>query len=95
MPATGVYLVFHRSGETQKSVASACTKQDGTFSAALPEAGTFVVTAFWPTVVALGEDETTEGPDRFRNRYRDPQHPAKSISVSPDEPELPPIELSL
>ncbi|MFH5802781.1 hypothetical protein [Alienimonas sp. DA493] len=91
-PAGGVYVVFHPPATGEGPPIAVRTADDGTYSKTLPAAGEYAVTAFWPAVIER-EEETVEGPDRLRGRYRSPGRPALTASVAGGKNELPPIEL--
>lgn len=97
-PAAGVYVVlqtvtdFAEQAEG-RTVASARTGDDGTFTLIVPAPGQYAVNAFWPEVIKT-PDEVVEGEDRFRGRYLDPKRPITTVQITDPQQTLPAIELT-
>lgn len=94
-PADGLYVVFHDVGKNaaEGAASSTCTQAGGQFKWTVPQPGEYIITAFWPKPIVTPE-ETIEGPDQLRGKYRQPNHPAIKVTISEGENELPPIALS-
>lgn len=94
----GVYVTLHKIDDDSnpKTAVSAAARTDesGSFSSELLEPGTYAVTAFWPAI-SVEEEQTIEGQDRFKGRYRDLKKPVASIEVEAGETFIPPVKLSL
>ncbi|MCE9554448.1 MAG: hypothetical protein K8T91_13865 [Planctomycetes bacterium] len=54
--------------------------------------GEYVITVIWPTITHDGGDDLI-GPDRLKNRYKNPKSPAATVVVEEHENTIPPIEL--
>jgi hypothetical protein len=90
-----VYVQFHVTGPTgQLAPDGAKTDADGKYRVPLHSPGEYVVTAFWPRVTTV-ENEEIEGEDRLRGRYRNRAHPASKLTIRDGENELPAINLTL
>jgi hypothetical protein len=92
-PADGVYLVFHPAEDPTVSVAVR-TEEDGSFTWSLPQPGEYVVTAFWPEVI-VSDEETVEGDDRFRGKYRHMGTPVTTLDIDAGMNLLEPLRLQL
>lgn len=94
-PAAGMYVVFHEASDpnAQDVASSTRTEDGGHFTWTVPQPGQYVITAFWPKRIVT-QEETIEGPDMLRGKYRSLKHPAATVSIQPGENELPPINLS-
>lgn len=93
-PASGVYVVFTPTGDPELKVSNATrSKDDGSFTWHLTLPGEHAITAFWPEVL-VSEDETTEGKDRLRGKFRDPRQPVLKVEIVEGENQLPLLELS-
>lgn len=93
-PAGGVYVVFTPTGDPELKVSSATrSRDDGSFAWHLTLPGEHAVTAFWPEV-HVSEDETTEGKDRLRGKFRDPRQPVLKVEIVEGENQLPLLELN-
>jgi hypothetical protein len=90
MPANGVYVLLTDS--TGNTAGSGRTDQDGAYRLTVPQAGNYAVTCFRPKVTESAGDYI-EGDDLFKGRYRDPQKPAATASISVGENMLPVINL--
>ncbi|MDB5342625.1 MAG: hypothetical protein JWP89_1002 [Schlesneria sp.] len=96
-PAEGVYVVFYAGGTTDtKTPASAAARTDATgmFESRVLKPGTYVITAFWPSVT-ITEGEAIEGADQFKGRYRNLHTPVMSYELGPGNNTLPQLKLSL
>lgn len=94
-PAGGLYVVFHDAGDPNaEAVASSTRTEDsGHFIWSVPEPGEYVITAFWPKRIVT-QEETIEGPDMLRGKYRSLNHPAATVTIQAGENKLPSIDLS-
>ncbi len=94
-PASGLYVVFHEAGDpnAQEVASSTRTEDGGHFTWTVPKPGQYVITAFWPKRIVT-EEETIEGPDMLRGKYRTLNHPAATVTIEAGENKLSPIELS-
>lgn len=94
-PAGGLYVVFHDAGDphADEVASSTRTQEGGHFTWTVPEPGEYVITAFWPKRIVT-EEETIEGPDMLRGKYRSLKSPAATVTIQAGENELPPIALS-
>lgn len=95
-PAEGVYVVFYAGGTTgSKTPASASAHTDsmGMFESRVLKPGTYVITAFWPSVTII-DGEAIEGEDHFRSRYRNLQTPVMSYELGSGNNTLPQLKLS-
>ncbi|MBI1246707.1 hypothetical protein GC197_02540 [bacterium] len=93
-PADGLYVVFHdANGMPAEALSSTRTEAGGQFSWTLPQPGEYVVTAFWPKQI-VAQEETIEGPDLLRGKYRQVDNPAATVTIEEGHNELSPIELS-
>jgi hypothetical protein len=89
-PAGGVYVALHSAeGET---VGAGRSSEDGTFRLTVKTEGEYPITCFFPSVTKSGED-TVEGDDQFKGRYRNPQLPVANAAVKTGDNVLPPIQL--
>ncbi len=80
-PAEGVYVVLHGPGEPEgQTSASTRTGRDGVFSLQVSGPGDYALTLFWPSVT-VEANETIEGEDRFKGRYRDPHHRFQKVAI--------------
>ena len=90
---SGVYVVFHAASDVAGAAAGAGrTDPQGDFVLRVPTPGEYVVTVFWPQSI-VQEEETIEGPDQFRGRYRNPQQPLQKVMVTDQETRLAPLQL--
>ncbi|UUO06598.1 hypothetical protein M4951_25050 [Blastopirellula sp. J2-11] len=85
-------MLFRSKAADAIAVASARTKEDGTFVTQVSEPGRYGVTFFWPSMVTV-DGAIEEGPDRFNNRLRDPRHPMAEIDIHEGENQLEPLEV--
>jgi hypothetical protein len=92
-PTEGVYIVLFPTGaDASVSAGSARTGADGSYSIQVPHAGTYSVTAFFPST-ELDEGAVVEGPDRFAGRYRNREQPVTTIEVIEGANSLEPLKL--
>jgi len=91
-PVSGVYIVIHDAA-TKAAISSACTRDGGHFSWTVSEPGEYLITAFWPQRIET-EEETIEGPDQLRGKYRNVQKPVAKVTIVAGENTLPSIELA-
>jgi hypothetical protein len=93
--AEGVYVQFHGVGPDRRLAPDgARTEADGKFSVAVHSTGEFVVTAFWPKVTVV-DDEEIEGEDRLHGQYRTLSHAAAKVTIHDGPNDLPTINLTL
>ena len=90
----GVYVVFHSLDDPERKASpdSAITTKDGSFSLNVRAPGEYSVTAFWPAVT-VEDNETVEGEDRFKGKYRKPEQPILKVTVHNGENTIPVIRL--
>lgn len=104
-PAGGAILMFHPESSSNKTVSTAITEADGTFTPitdvdpGIPE-GSYRVTVTWPEQKAASEgpkfgvSESADPPDLLKGKYSSRDKSKLTVTISRTKTELEPLELT-